>query len=432
MGKRGKNKDNKDPNLFIDLFAGCGGLSLGLMLAGWKGLFAIEGNRDAFETLSHNLINGNRDMCYEWPYWLPKKAYEINAFIKEYRSQISKLRNKVLLIAGGPPCQGFSLYGKRNKTDPRNWLFRHYLDIIKLVKPSFILLENVRGIDVEFGKKRRQTTNKNGVGRPPKSFSKLIKECLEGDYEIHAGLIKAVDFGVPQLRPRYIMLGIDRNLLKGNNTQIDPFELIEDYRLSFLNEKKLPIDRPVNVKEAISDLETHGKALIDCVDSPRFKQIDYDSPQTYYQELLHGNLNGVAPNSLRLPKHRDKTVKRFSTILNTCRRGVQLSQEDRERLGIKKQRIVALNEKRPSHTITTLPDDILHYSEPRILTVRESARLQSFPDWFAFKGNYTTGGHRRVKDCPRYTQVGNAVPPFIAEILGKVVSEMTERLLPTN
>ena len=73
-------------------------------------------------------------------------------------------------------------------------------------------------------------------------------------------------------------------------------------------------------------------------------------------------------------------------------------------------------------TITTLPDDVLHYCEPRILTVRECARIQSFPDWFRFEGKYTTGGKERVKECPRYTQVGNAVPPLLAKAIGVAVT----------
>jgi DNA (cytosine-5)-methyltransferase 1 len=88
---------------------------------------------------------------------------------------------------------------------------------------------------------------------------------------------------------------------------------------------------------------------------------------------------------------------------------------------MKKQVISVLDPSAPSRTLTTLPDDLLHYSEPRILTVRENARIQSFPDDFEFKGKYTTGGERRTQECPRYTQVGNAVPPFLGEILGQLI-----------
>jgi DNA (cytosine-5)-methyltransferase 1 len=96
---------------------------------------------------------------------------------------------------------------------------------------------------------------------------------------------------------------------------------------------------------------------------------------------------------------------------------------------MKKHSFVILHPRQPSHTLTTLPDDILHYSENRILTVREFARLQSFPDWFAFQGNYTTGGKRRTHECPRYTQVGNAVAPFLAEVLGMALAEL-KNILP--
>jgi DNA (cytosine-5)-methyltransferase 1 len=139
-------------------------------------------------------------------------------------------------------------------------------------------------------------------------------------------------------------------------------------------------------------------------------------------------MNGTAPNSLRLANHRDEIRERFAKILATCRRGVQLSNADRKRIGIKKHCTVPLDPSKPSHTLTTLPDDILHYSEPRILTVREYARLQSFPDWYEFNGKYTTGGELRIRECPRYTQVGNAVPPFLAECLGVLLSNIAEQL----
>jgi DNA (cytosine-5)-methyltransferase 1 len=108
---------------------------------------------------------------------------------------------------------------------------------------------------------------------------------------------------------------------------------------------------------------------------------------------------------------------------------VQLNSADRTRLGLKKTCVVPLDPSRPSHTLTTLPDDIIHYSEPRILTVREYARIQSVPDWFEFKGQYTTGGDRRVRKVPRYTQAGNAVPPLLAEALGRAIGQLHDLYL---
>ena len=158
----------------------------------------------------------------------------------------------------------------------------------------------------------------------------------------------------------------------------------------------------------------------------------YASPSTRYQLLMRGNLEGCTPDSHRLANHRPETVARFAEILATCRRGVQLNQADRERFGLKKHCTVPLDPEQPSKTLTTLPDDIIHYSEARILTVREYARLQSIPDWFQFRGVYTTGGDRRVRECPRYTQAGNAVPPFMGEAIGTIFTSLHEQFLRSS
>ena len=133
---------------FIDLFAGAGGLSLGLMSSGWRGILAVEKNEMAFETLSHNLIDGANGFNYEWPEWFPRKQCTVATFARKYRGQLQALRGKVTLIAGGPPCQGFSLAGRRNRTDYRNSLFRSYMEVVETIQPPFILLENVHGISV--------------------------------------------------------------------------------------------------------------------------------------------------------------------------------------------------------------------------------------------------------------------------------------------
>jgi DNA (cytosine-5)-methyltransferase 1 len=397
------------------------------MKAGWEGLFAVEKDKLAFETLKYNLIDSKGKIRYSWPEWLPKTPKTIGRFIKAHSRDLAKLKGTIDLLAGGPPCQGFSLAGRRKKDDPRNALFRHYITIVATVRPKFLLLENVRGIDVEFGKKGKK--RKRGPGRPPLPFSQKIKRKLEElGYGVYPKLVKAAEFGVPQFRPRYIMIAVDNILLAGQDG-FDPFKTLDAIRLSFLKAKALPGDSPISVKQAISDLEIGDRKLIECVDSPGFEQIVYSAPRTHYQRLLHGSLNGTAPNSLRLARHQKETRDRFAKILSTCRRGVQLSNNDRERFGLNKHCTVPLDPAKPSHTLTTLPDDILHYSEPRILNVREYARLQSFPDWFEFKGKYTTGGDRRVRECPRYTQVGNAVPPFLAECLGLLLRKVKQELL---
>lgn len=397
------------------------------MSAGWHGLFAVERDKLAFETIKHNLIDGAAGKQYGWPDWLPQQSMSIGRFIHDYYRQLEQLQGQVDLIAGGPPCQGFSLAGRRNKHDPRNKLFKHYIEIVQLVRPPFLLLENVRGIAVEFDKKKDGLRKRRG--RPARPFSKKISDNLAAiDYVVYAMLLKACDFGVPQFRPRYIILALDRCLLPAAET-FNPFEKLESCRVTFLREKGLPLHKPVSASDAISDLESRGKKITECPDSPGFTQIVYQKPLTHYQLLLHGSMNGTAPNSLRLANHRQEIVRRFAKILKSCRRGVQLSSEDRQRLRIKKHCTVALDPDKPSHTLTTLPDDVLHYSEPRILSVREYARLQSFPDVYEFRGKYTTGGEKRVRECPRYTQVGNAVPPFFAECLGSLALAVAKELL---
>ena len=120
---------------------------------------------------------------------------------------------------------------------------------------------------------------------------------------------------------------------------------------------------------------------------------------------MHGDMNGAIADSHRFAKHRPTTVEKFDWFIKRCVPGRKIEQEERGKYANKKHTVYVLDQNQPAPTVTTLPDDMIHYAEPRILTVREMARLQSFPDWFQFKGKYTTGGDRRTKECPRYTQV---------------------------
>ena len=135
---------------------------------------------------------------------------------------------------------------------------------------------------------------------------------------------------------------------------------------------------------------------------------------------------------MRLARHSEEVRDRFSQIIKTCRQGVRMNDGDRAWFKLRKHRIYPMSASEPAPTITTLPDDILHFCDPRILTVREYARLQSFPDWFVFKGKYTTGGDRRTKECPRYTQVGNAVPPLLAFAIARALGDVIGSSLAVN
>lgn len=411
---------NTSSPVFVDVFAGCGGLSLGLMAAGWKGLFAIEKDAHAFATLKANLIEGEHE-TFNWPDWLPKQAHDIKDVLRNYRKELATLRGKVDLLVGGPPCQGFSSAGRRDPKDPRNKLFKRYMKMVDLVQPKMLLLENVRGISTEFSKHRERR------GREP--ISEKIRRALgRRGYKTFPTLLRSVELGVPQLRPRYFMIGVHRRSFPGKGWIPSPFTAIDELKGNFLKRLGLEPGDVVTVAEAISDLRIKGTTLTDCVDSPGFSQISYDGPKSAYQRQMHGAMNGHAPNSLRLPRHTPEIRSRFQNMVDKARKGVTLSDAERKKFGVKKMSVVVLDGSAPSHTLTTLPDDYVHYSEPRILTVREYARLQSFPDWFSFHGVYTTGGERRRITCPRYTQVGNAVPPRVATFLGELVVCYSKKL----
>jgi len=410
---------------FIDLFSGCGGLALGLINSGWKGLFAIEKNESAFKTLRFNLIDNyiEKTSCFSWPEWLELKPHDIVEFVNEYSEKLKSLQGEVHLVAGGPPCQGFSFAGRRNGDDPRNELYKYFLKVVGYVKPMLVLMENVEGINVPF--------KKNNVTYNEKSFAEIIRENLnEIGYHVQIHVINAAELGVPQFRRRCFILGISKDLFK--NEQIpDLLGVINNIRNDFLKKHGLPVDRYVTVSDAISDLKVNGKQTIECTDedSPSgFKEILYQGPVTSYQKLMHKNMEGRKMNSLRLVNHKQKTVEKFQLLINSCEKGDYLSKKDRDRFGIKKSSIAILSPDKPSMTITTLPDDLIHYDEPRIHTVREHARLQSFPDWFEFKDKFTTGGVRRKEECPRYTQVGNAIPPLMAEAIGQALKNILDEL----
>ncbi len=407
---------NKIAGTYIDLFSGCGGFSLGLGNAGWQGVFAVEKDSMAFETFKHNLIDGKYGH-FNWPEWLPKKETTIQTLLKDYKDQLEALKGKVDLIAGGPPCQGFSLAGRRNPKDPRNKLSNEYAKMVKIISPKYLVLENVRGFNATF-----KDPDGNQEKKP---YSMVLKSRLErlGD-NVFTDFLHSENYGVPQKRTRFIMVGIRKDIYKKN---ICPFELLESIRPDFLKSKKLPLT-PVGVKMAIGDLEIAQSQVVHHSGSEKsgFKKINYVPPKKLnaYQQAMRKGLNGSKPNGLRIARHKQTTIDKFKYIQEVCRPGLGLTNEQKEKIGTKKQVISVLDPNKPSRTLTTLPDDLIHYSEPRILTVRENARIQSFPDDFQFKGKYTTGGDRRTQECPRYTQVGNAVPPLLGEIIGLTIIQM--------
>ena len=239
-------------------------------------------------------------------------------------------------------------------------------------------------------------------------------------------IIRSDDFGVPQTRSRFFLVGASKEMVAGDRIA-SFFKDLDRQVGGFLEKRKLP--RQPTAIDAIGDLEIARNGRVPSAENKGFEEIGYKGPLTPYQEAMRDGYKR-APPDMRLARHRPDIRNRFKAIIGACRKeerlNVSISKRIRNEHGLKKMAIRVLDPSAPAPTITSLPDDLLHYSEPRILTVRENARLQTFPDWFAFKGKYTTGGERRRREVPRFTQVANAVPPLQAEQLGLVLL----RLLP--
>lgn len=408
-GIRPINAKSNKPT-YIDLFAGCGGLSLGLHNAGWKGLFAIEKSPDAFRTLEHNLILKKKH--FNWPNWLPRKNLDINYVLKRYPSYLIKLRNHVDLVVGGPPCQGFSTAGRRQEDDVRNGLINSYLKFISYVRPKVLFFENVRGFTLEFKKNKSK-----GL-----AYSEYVLDTLRSlGYEVEGQMVDFSKFGIPQKRTRFILVGVRRDVSsKPILGAMQFFDLINDHRVSFLQAKNLPLNPTVG--NAISDL-LKGHGLIGTPDRKLFMSGVYSRPKSRYQAYLRRG-NGKNPDSHSFANHSLKVERRFKYIIRYHAPNRKLNSQLRKKLSISKHTVFLLSAQDKAPTITTLPDDYVHYSEPRILTVREYARIQSFPDWYEFKGKYTTGGNLRKKEVPRYTQIGNAIPPLFGEQCGAMLKKI--------
>jgi DNA (cytosine-5)-methyltransferase 1 len=414
LNTRDGQHDSRDSKLstaptYIDIFAGCGGLSLGLHRAGWRGLFAIEKDKFAFASVRANFLDEGGRYSYHWPTWLAKGPWSVERLVAEHREHLVALRGKVDLLAGGPPCQGFSSAGRRRADDPRNVMVERYLELVSILEPKILLLENVRGFTLNF-------KARSGLAAPEReNAASQLTRRLSDEYEVQSDILRACDYGVPQNRPRFILIATRKGC------GLTPGAL-DDLRVSrAIVLQKHGIPEMTSAKEAISDLEISRNDLLSSPDSPGFEAIGYRRPLTAYQRAMRDGYDGP-PSDTRLANHTVAIRERFADIIQMCnedgRSTRQLSPDMRAKLGMRKLATRVLDPSKPAPTVTSMPDDLLHYSEPRTLTVRENARLQSFPDWFAFHGKYTTGGQLRRMEVPRFTQVANAVPPLLAEILG--------------
>lgn len=396
---------------YIDLFAGCGGLSLGLHNAGWRGLFAIEKNKDAFSTLNFNLIQKKNH--FDWPTWLPETNLAIDNVLEDYKEQLINLRGTVDLVAGGPPCQGFSTAGLRQEGDIRNGLIRSYLRFIMYVQPQIIFFENVKGFTQEFKKNKSK-----GL-----AYSQYVLRVLRFfGYHVEGKMVNFSKFGIPQKRTRFVLVGVKKvSKHDKDNTAKKFFRQLTANKKQFLINKDLP--QNPNLGNAISDLLKQN-GVVQTPDRNNFSSGIYIAPSSKYQRYLREGYEAISPDSHSFPNHHPEITKRFKYFLRYQKANRNINRVAREKFNLSKHTIIPLDKNEAAPTITTLPDDYVHYCEPRILTVREYARVQSFPDWYEFKGKYTTGGKMRIQEVPRYTQIGNAIPPLFGEQSGLVLKAL--------
>ena len=401
----------------IDLFAGCGGLSLGLHRAGWKGLFAIERDPMAFDTLRSNLVDDDAPYrAYSnWPEWVDQTPHDVDAFLSDPANveRLRSLRSNVDLVAGGPPCQGFSVGGARNGADERNHLVHRLLEVVEAVQPKVALIENVEGITRPFRSRPREGATTSVADDVVTAFNEL-------GYKAAYGIANASHYGVPQTRRRAVIIGVRRDL------DVDPsdfFRHLEAIQEEHLLAHELPTDRPVTAAEALGDL-LKPEERVPSPDSPKFDSSTYgDAESQFARGLRRGIPTGEIPDSHRYTKHGERILELYERAHETQPKG-RLSKDFLLSMGTKKDKKVLIDPDAPVSTITTHPDEFIHYAEPRNITVREMARLQSFPDDFEFKGRYTINGPRRKFDVARCSQVGNAVPPLFAEAIGRALKEM--------
>lgn len=389
----------------LDLFSGAGGMAEGFIQAGFDVPYATDLQKDAALTYTNRHLQLNRAVkfhCGDIVDLANQKSIE--EFLKEDI-------NRIDVICGGPPCQGFSLAGKRNKNDPRNRLVKSYLRILNIVKPKMFVMENVLGIMSSIFDEFIGVMDDKYVKQ--KVIDVLEIEFEKIGYDVEYKILDASDYGVPQNRRRVIFIG--------KRKDFEP-----NKKVSFPQKQK----NKVSVEEAISDLVNIGNGEV---------VTDYNIKvqSNYQKESRIGRTKTCDGNNLRVDilcnhetsKHTKLVKERFTLL----KQGEQIQQllerlkeEQYETYKTKKRNCVKMLSSKQSPTIMTLPDDIVHYSEDRILTVREMARLQSFDDSFVFYGKRTTGGEKRKEELPQYTQVGNAVPPLLAFAIAKEIIKILE------
>ncbi len=349
----------------IDLFCGAGGLSIGLKKSGFRVCLGVDIDEKALKTYKCNL----------------KRTKVLKEDIKKVTGEkITELtginRHDNFLLAGCPPCQGFSSLGKRDASDEKNELVYEYVRIINELEPSFILMENVPGMST-------------GVGK--EIFKKVVKE-LEENYHVEYDTLNAADFGVPQIRKRLVLHGIRNDVYDNLGLDKEKQKILP--KPTHSKEKKKGYKKWVTVKKAISDLpilEAGDSYSDEIIKNHRARSLSETNIERLQEIRLHGGNREMISEKLQLECHKKENVSYTDTY------------------GI-------IDPDKPAPTITSGCTIIskgryCHPTQNRGLSIREAARLQSFDDKFEFQGNM---GEMSL-------QIGNAVPPKLAQASGKIV-----------
>ena len=455
---------------YIELFAGCGGLSLGLKSVGFNLSFANELSPVASTTYANNLINKKLSTSLKS---IEKcNATKINKntiFYGDIHILLEKIKHdkfnnnliqNIDLIAGGPPCQGFSMAGLRKETARKNQLPYAFLELAELVQPKSILIENVTGILHAF-------KNEGGITQTYKEILKAMSKI--GYYSICIKL-NSEDFGIAEHRPRVIFIGFREDIINENHSKYHEFVYNEFYKPGRADYENPPQYKDLTnseiryfLQKPRTNYSNTSKDAIEDLTNPEIRESKYvEHINTVLGKHIYQRADNKYINHERRT-HNKITTKRFwlkqiitkdqhlNTIVNQYLQSKikTISQDDLaqlekllidnkfydgkenvitvlNQLKSKKHSQKVLNPEKPSHTILTIPDDVVHYStsENRVLTVREEARIQSFPDNFVFYGKPTTGGYQREMETPQYTQVGNAVPPLLGHHIGKYIKKV--------
>ena len=346
--------------LGVELFAGAGGMSLGASMAGIDVRLAIEKDPHAAATYAHNhhdtqLIVGD--------------------IVQVEKIDVSK-RGKTSILFGGPPCQGFSTSNQRTRTiqNPLNWLFKEFFRVVRLWKPDWVVLENVRGI----------IETEGGLFRDA-----IIEGLEESGYTCSSGVLCAADYGVPQVRSRFFFISSRH----GISLKIPRPDLCE----------------PPTVREAIGDLpKLSNGASVDFLPYPRGALSDYA------RTLRNGQLECGNHLVSRNAPHVLKRYKHIPQGGNWADIPENLMRNYSNRFGCHTGIYRRLREDSPSVVLGNYRKNMLvHPWEDRGLSVREAARLQSFPDWYEFRGSI---GFQQQ-------QVANAVPPLLAQRVFSAILE---------